>query len=144
MMISPAGYVENELKGKPAEKVLSKIRGLQREMSAIRNKVESGQDFEELFICPSPQVQIDMIREYIEAAKRYYAELGGAYLPSKKEQKVENFDSNVDNICEITVEYGGFFGGTERRTLQGMVTVFPSAGYSIMVWETMAGHYMKI
>ena len=37
MMISPDGYVESELKGKTPDQVLRKIRGLQREMSYIKN-----------------------------------------------------------------------------------------------------------
>ncbi len=50
-MICPEFYVEIELKGKPAENVLSKIRGLQRERSYIKNINENGMCD---IICPSP------------------------------------------------------------------------------------------
>lgn len=60
MMISPEGYVESELKGKTPDKVLKKIRGLQREMSYIKNINENGTCD---IICPSPQVQIDVMRD---------------------------------------------------------------------------------
>lgn len=114
MMISPEGYVESELKGKTPDKVLKKIRGLQREVSYIKNINENGTCD---IICPSPQVQIDVMRDYVAAATEYYISLGGEYKPSVLEKKAATFDSNMEHIYSITVTYGGFFGGSERRTL---------------------------
>ena len=114
MMISPDGYVESELKGKTPDQVLRKIRGLQREMSYIKNINENGTCD---IICPSPQVQIDVMRDYVAAATEYYISLGGEYKPSMLEKKASVFDSNMEHISSITVTYGGFFGGSERRTL---------------------------
>lgn len=117
MMISPDGYVEFELKGKTPEKVLSKIRGLHREMAKLKNQAETQLDFVDLVVSPSPQVRIDVMRDYLVAAEEYYKSIGGKYEPSKLEQKAAAFDSNIDHICSIKVEYGGFFGGAEERTL---------------------------
>lgn len=114
MMICPESYVENELQGKTADKVLKKIRGLQREISYIKNINENGACD---IICPSPQVQVDVLRDYVEAAKKYYVSLGGEYEPSVLEKKAAVFDSNIEHISSIVVTYGGYFDGAERRTL---------------------------
>ena len=114
MMISPDSYVENELKGKTPDEVLNKIRSLQSEMSHLKN-VNEYRPCD--MICPSPQVQIDVMRDYVAAAIKYYNSLGGEYKPSELEKKAAVFDSNMKYISSITVTYGGFFGGSETRTL---------------------------
>ena len=95
MMISPDGYVESELKGKTPDQVLRKIRGLQREMSYIKNINENGTCD---IIGPSPQVQIDVMRDYVAAATGYYISLGGEYKPSMLEKRAAVFDSNMEHI----------------------------------------------
>ena len=83
MMISPESYIELEIKGRTPEEICSKIRGLQRDMAQLKNKAENNKSFEDVVICPTPQVQIEMIREYITAARNYLAELGYDYPLSK-------------------------------------------------------------
>ena len=116
MMISPESYVEMELVGKPADKILSKIRGLKQEISKIRNQAEDPYNQTDI-ICPSPQVRIDVMRDYLAEAKKYYASIGGEYIPSASEKRAEAFDSNMEHISVITISYGGYFGGAETRTL---------------------------
>ena len=116
MMISPESYVEMELVGKPMDKVLSKIRGLKREIGTAKNQAEDSSNQTDI-ICPSPQVRIDVMRDYLAEAKRYYASIGGKYVPSASEKRAEEFDSNIEHISVIIIEYGGYFEGSEIRTL---------------------------
>ncbi|MBE5848512.1 MAG: hypothetical protein E7300_12685 [Lachnospiraceae bacterium] len=114
MMISPDSYVESELKGKTLDEVLEMIRSLQQEMADIKSSKENGACDA---ICPSMQVRVDVLREYVAAAEAYYTSLGGEYVPSMLEEKAAVFDSNMKHITSITITYGGFFEGHERRTL---------------------------
>ncbi len=47
----------------------------------------------------------------MERAKQALAEAGGTYTLPKSEEKVSDFDANMDAICKITFSIGGFFGG---------------------------------
>ena len=114
MMISPDSYVEIELKGMTPDEVLKKIRSLQSEMSHLKD-INEFRPCDK--ICPSPQVEIDVMRDYAAAAIKYYNSLGGEYKPTELEKKAAVFDSNMEYISSITVTYGGFFGGSETRTL---------------------------
>ena len=116
MMISPESYVEMELAGKPADKVLSKIRGLKREIAKLKNQAEDPYNHIK-HICPSPQVQIDVMRDYLKEAKKYYASIGGEYVPSASEKRAEAFNSGLEHITVITIVYGGYCDGSETRTL---------------------------
>ncbi len=57
------------------------------------------------------------MRDYVAAAKEYLISLGGEYKPSVLEKKAAIFNSNMEYILSITVQYGGSFGGSERKTL---------------------------
>lgn len=114
MMISPDSYVEMELEGKTPDEVLKCIRGLQRKMSDMKSK---NQNRFRSNVCPSPQVQIDVMRDYVVAAEEYYTSIGGEYIPSQLEQRAKRFDANMEHICSITISYGGYCDGTEDRTL---------------------------
>lgn len=117
MMSCPASYVELELKGKSPEAICAKIRGMQREMSHLKNQEETYKEFEDVIVSPSPQVRIDMMRDYINEARAYLAELGQDYPLSKTELRGRAFDENMKFIESIAVEYGGFFGGFETRKI---------------------------
>lgn len=81
MMISPDSYVERELKGKTPDEVLEKIRSLQSEISYLKRINENPKTCD--IICPSPQVQIHVMRNYVTAAIEYYNSIGGEYKPSE-------------------------------------------------------------
>lgn len=111
MMISPEGYYEEYLKGKTKEQIMTAIRGLKQEIGHLKNTMESPDYGKELIMHPSEDTRIHWTREYLERAKQAYAEAGGTYTLSKLEEKVADFDANIDAISKITFSFGGFFGG---------------------------------
>ena len=115
MMLSPNAVVELELKGKSPERVLAWIRGARRRLLEMKLQAVRRDFYEEEQMCPSLQVQIDVQREYIKAAKEYYEEIGGKYVMNGNEQRAEEFEQAIPHICELSVEFTGRNGG-ERRT----------------------------
>jgi hypothetical protein len=111
MMISPEGYYEEHLKGKNKEQILTVIRGLKQEIGRLKNTMESPDYGVKPIMHPSEDTRLHWTREYLERAKQAYAEAGGTYTLSKSEEKVADFDANMDDICKITFSIGGFFGG---------------------------------
>ena len=111
MMISPEGYYEEYLKGKTKEQILTVIRGLKQEIGRLKNTMESPDYGVKPIIHPSEDTRLHWTREYLERAKQAYAEAGGTYTLSKSEQKTADFDTNINAICKITFNIGGYFGG---------------------------------
>lgn len=111
MMISPEGYYEEYLKGKTKVQILTVIRGLKQEIGRLKNTIESPDYGVKPIMHPSEDTRLHWTREYLERAKQAYAETGGTYTLSKSEEKVADFDANMDAICKITFSIGGFFGG---------------------------------
>ena len=111
MMISPEGYYEGHLKGKTKEHIMTAIRGLKQEIGHLKNTMESPDYGKELIMHPSEDTRLHWNCEYLERAKQAYAEAGGTYTLSKLEEKVADFDANIDAISKITFSFGGFFGG---------------------------------
>jgi hypothetical protein len=111
MMISPEGYYEEHLKGKTKEQIMTAIRGLKQEIGRLKNTMESPDYGVKPIMHPSEDTRLYWTREYLERAKQAYAEAGGTYTLSKSEEKVADFDANMDAICKITFSIGGFFGG---------------------------------
>ncbi|WP_415535488.1 hypothetical protein [Dehalobacter sp. 4CP] len=111
MMISPEGYYEEYLEGKTKEQILTVIRGLKQEIGCLKNTMESPDYGVKPIMHPSEDTRLHWTREYLERAKQAYAEAGGTYTLSKSEEKVIDFDANMDAICKITFSIGGFFGG---------------------------------
>ena len=116
MMLSPEAVVKMELEGKSLEKVLAWIRGARRQLLEMKVTAINRDFYEEEQICPSLQVQIDVQREYINAAKTYYAKLGGEYVPNANEARAAEFEAVIPHICELSVEFTGRGGIGERRT----------------------------
>jgi len=111
MMISPEGYYEEYLKGKTKEEILTVIRGLKQEIGHLKNTMESPDYGVKPIMHPSEDTRLHWTREYLERAKLAYAEAGETYTLSKSEEKVADFDANMDAISKITFSIGGFFGG---------------------------------
>lgn len=111
MMISPEGYYEEYLKGKTEEQIMTVIRGLKQEIGRLKNRMESPDYGLKLIMHPSEDTRLHWTREYLKRAKQTYAEAGGTYTLSKLEEKVADFDTNMDAISKITFSIGGFFGG---------------------------------
>lgn len=111
MMISPEGYYEEYLKGKTKEQIMTVIRGLKQEIGRLKNTMERPDYGVKPIMHPSEDTRLHWTREYFERAKQAYAEAGGTYTLSKSEEKVADFDANMDAISKITFSIGGFFGG---------------------------------
>jgi len=111
MMISPEGYYEEHLKGKTKEQIITAMRGLKQEIGRLKNTMESPDYGVRPIMHPNEDTRLLWTREYLERAKQAYAEAGGTYTLSKSEEKVADFDTNMDAICKITFSIGGFFGG---------------------------------
>ena len=111
MMISPEGYYEEHLKGKNKEQIMTVIRGLKQEIGRLKNTMESPDYGVKPIMHPSEDTRLHWTREYLERAKQALAEAGGTYTLPKSEEKVSDFDANMDAICKITFSIGGFFGG---------------------------------
>ncbi len=111
MMISPEGYYEENLKGKPKDQIMSAIRGLKQHIGLLKNTMESPDYGQEAIVHPSEDTRIHWTREYLERAKLAYNQAGGNYTLSKSEEMAADFDSNMDSICKIIFSIGGFFGG---------------------------------
>lgn len=62
-------------------------------------------------IHPSEDIRIYWSREYLDIAKQAYVEAGGTCTISKSEEKAADFDANINAICKITFNIGGYFGG---------------------------------
>ena len=69
---------------------------------------------EEMF--PTRLTRLKCNREYLERAIQAYQEAGGQYIPTKAEQKSQDFDAALDSIQKLMLSIGGFFGGYETRT----------------------------
>lgn len=116
MMISPEAYYEMELKGKSQQEILKAIRSLKREIGSLKKELEEHCLEPKVMMMPSPLTRIKCSRDYLEVAKRAYAEAGGIYEPTKAEQKDEAFNESLKYMKRFVFDYGGFFSGYEKRT----------------------------
>ena len=111
MMLSPESYYEEYLKGKTKEEIMTANRGLKQEIGHLKNSMEKPYDGMKTVIHPSEDTCIYWSREYLDIAKQAYVEAGGTYTLSKSEEKAADFDANINAICKITFNIGGYFGG---------------------------------
>lgn len=116
-MISSEGYYEEYLKGKNEKQIMTAIRGLKQEMGRLKNTMESPDYGCEAIVMPSESTRLWCTRLYLDRAKQALADVGGIYVPSKSEQKVELFDTSIPAISKVIFGIGGFFGGYETRTI---------------------------
>lgn len=113
MMICPETYYLEYIQGKTADEIMSIIRRLKREITRLKNTIENPE-----YVCkmnPSEKVRLLCTRDYLSRAKEALQEAGGVYVPSKKENKAEEFDVNIEAICKIIFSIGGSFRGYETR-----------------------------
>ena len=115
MMISPEGYYEVNLKGKTQAEILKEIRSLKGEINQLKRYMEEHSlEPEELF--PTRLTRLKCNREYLDRAVQAYAETGGIYKLTKAEQKDQIFNESLQHIYRFVFDYGGYFGGYEKRT----------------------------
>lgn len=111
MMISPESYYEEYLKGKTKEEIMTAIRGLKQEIGHLKNSMENPYNDIKTVMHPSEDTRLHWSRKYLDKAKQAYVEAGGTYTLSKSEEKAADFDANINAICKITFNIGGYFGG---------------------------------
>lgn len=114
MMYSPDEYYEYQLKGKDTAQIMTKIRGLKREINRLICVLEDPNYI--VTRAPGEVVQLSCARKYLEEAKRALIEAGGTYAPSKAEQKAADFTANLPFLSQIDFSYGGLFSGGYRKT----------------------------
>lgn len=117
MMIAPATYVETELAGKGREEAMKEVKSLWKEIRRLKKIIEEEPDSEEMMICPMPGVRISVYRDYIKAASEYFKDKGWEYEPEREEIADKALNDRLQDIQSIVVEYGGYFGGTEKRMI---------------------------
>ncbi len=71
----------------------------------------------EAIIKPDESTRLWCTRMYLDRAKQALVDVGGTYVPSKAEQRVELFDASIPAISKVIFGIGGFFGGYETRTI---------------------------
>ena len=67
MMVSPEWYYEENLKGKTVDQIKSQIRSLKRKIRKLQKEADDPQS-QGWMICPSPDVQLEMHRLYLQKA----------------------------------------------------------------------------
>ena len=117
MMIAPATYVEMELAGKNREQAIKEVKSLWKEIRRLKKIIEEESDSEEMMICPMPDVRVSVYRDYIEAAREYFKDKGWEYESEREEIADKALNDRLQDIQSIVIEYGGYFGGTEKRTI---------------------------
>lgn len=111
MMISPESYYELNLKGKSKTAIQKEIQELRKEIQRLKDIIENPNYEFEVHYKPSPETQLQCIRQYLGIAKKAFIEAGGVYKPSRQEKKNEEFISNLEDIKSIKFKYDGFFQG---------------------------------
>lgn len=138
MMISPESYYEEYLKGKTREKTMSAIRGLKKEIGRLKNILENDSLEESQILEPSAETRIQCTREYLQRAIIAYSEAGGQYKLSKAEKVASDFEANLNAVSKITLDIGGFFGGSCKYVVE--MTDALSA-YKVL-WEEKESLYL--
>lgn len=118
MMISPEGFYEIEIKGKDHQGILRVVRRLKREIAQLKRTMEHPDYGTEPIIRPSESMRLWCTRLYLERAKEALSEVGAPYEPTAVEQRVMDFDANIENISQITLGIGGFFSGHRTYTVR--------------------------
>ena len=117
MMIGPEMFYEMELKGKSAEAIQAKIRGLKNKMGRLKSDIKSQKTSFEPVSQPSPATKLACYRLYLARAKQALIDAGGEYPLSQREKSIQSFDESLPFIEQINFTYGGYLQGCEQRTL---------------------------
>ena len=69
MMVSPEWYAEEYLKGKTVDEIKSRIRSLKRKIRQLQKEADNPES-DGWLIYPSPEVQLEMHRLYLQEAMK--------------------------------------------------------------------------
>lgn len=97
---------------------MTAIRGLKQEIGYLKNSMENPYDGMKTVMHPSEDTRLHWSRKYLDKAKQAYVEAGGTYTLSKSEEKAADFDANINAICKITFNIGGYFGGHQNYIVE--------------------------
>lgn len=86
----------------------SHIRGLKQKMGRLKNQLEHP-DYQGLI--EEKLETIERLRKELGLAKQMYSQKVGIYPMSKKEQAIDTFERNLQDISKIVLTIGGFFSG---------------------------------
>lgn len=135
MMISPESFYHMELEGKSISQIEKVIRKLKKEMTNLKKAIECPDpEAPSVLMEPSLEVQLKCTREYLERAKVALVEAGGEYVPNQAEQRVIDFDNNIEFISKIRFDIGGFFNGNQifTYTISGDKVTWDRGGFSFV------------
>lgn len=121
MMVCPEYIYNTEMKGKDADTLLRLIRSLKRHIGRNKKILEHPDGNERaLRIHPSPDVKINVSREYLEYAKKALAEAGGIYEPTAAEKRVEEINRSLTSLSAVEFTIDRFLAGiTKHRIVFG-------------------------
>lgn len=95
--------------------LLTEIRHLKQTMGRLRHELEGVEG--ETATLSATLKQFNRTRTELEQAKLRYQQAGGNYVMSQAEQRVADFDSQIEDISEIQFSIGGYPGGHTDTTV---------------------------
>lgn len=117
MMIGPTNYIDMSISGKSYEEAKKEIQNLWKDIRRLKKLIEEVPDAEEMLICPSPGVQINTYKDYLEAARDYFESQGWEYVPTKEEIADKKFNDRLKDVQSIEVRYGAALSYRGLRTI---------------------------
>ena len=107
MMISPQGFVEEQLKGKSSNEIERVIDSFKKRIRELKRKLENPCE-SDVFVCPHPKTQISMCFDYIKAAREYLYDQTGELYMSKADERAVAFSNQLENIEMIELDISSF------------------------------------
>ena len=119
MMVSPEWYYEKYLAGKEPKEILKRIKIIRNEIKRLKEIEENPteENFREIIMDPCPEVRIKCNRLYLQKAIEALKELGVKYIPSSEEKKAVEFNENIENIIQFSLNISGYFIGFRTYTI---------------------------
>lgn len=118
-MVSPEWYYEKYLAGKEPKKILKEIKNIKNEIKRLKDIEENPteENFGEIIMDPCPEVRIKCNRLYLQRAIEALEELEVKYIPSSEEKKATEFNENIENIIQFSLNIGSYFIGFRTYTI---------------------------
>jgi hypothetical protein len=101
MLITPAGYIAENIRGKTREAALKKIEELRGRIKQLRDAVEGEERSDEWKWRPHASVRISAYYDFIEAAKDYFKTQGWEYEDTEEDIREKEFNDMVERIRYI-------------------------------------------
>ncbi len=118
-MVSPEWYYEKHLAGKEPKEILIEIENIKNEINRLKEIEENPteENFGERIMDPSTEVRIKYNRLYLQRTINALEELGIKYIPSSEEKKAAEFNKNIENIIQFSLNIGCYFTGFHTYTI---------------------------